>query len=390
MKSQTSESTPIITFSFLSTESDLDKWLDFVHSIFRPKATREYFLAHHLNDPKAKASDIVIAKLDNEIVGTVKVFHRSIQVLDSTNGKQGEKVVNNNEEINNDEELEKPSIGMCSCKGIGEVGTRSDFRGRGIASSLLNLQVDKMKSNHDNDAIILSSLHASTDASKLYGKLGWSAIPLHFSKLKFALSKPTCSAQVGNKVVRIEVTNFKNENLHVLYENYCRYFGFLGVEIRSEEYWNRWVVHESKTHQCNSYALYENDELKAYIIVGPDDKNECLKVKEFICDYSENSEKRLEYFFKLIDHAQSETIVELSQISAILPRPVAKFVFNLSGKIGQSLQGLTHAGILEEYQEFWWTDNGYMYNLVKKPHEKSTLTDLIEEEKHVVWKTDGF
>ncbi len=87
----------------LTREEQLNEWFDFVTSIFAPKAQRAYFERHFYNDPFRDVNSIFAARdKHGDILGTVRVFHRKI---------------------------------VTSNYSVGEVCTRSDMRGKGIATS---------------------------------------------------------------------------------------------------------------------------------------------------------------------------------------------------------------------------------------------------------------
>jgi hypothetical protein len=65
-----------ITFGSL-TEPELQQWFDHVASVF-PQAGRDYFVRHYLEDPKADIHAIFVARHNQKIVSTVRVFARKI------------------------------------------------------------------------------------------------------------------------------------------------------------------------------------------------------------------------------------------------------------------------------------------------------------------------
>ena len=109
--------------------------------------TAEYFVGHFDSDPMAVIDGIRVASLPNgEILATCRVFHRKIYV-----GGQ--------------------SMLM---GGIGEVCTRPEARGLGLAKRLLNDAIKYMVSQ----GMVLSALHAADWVAPLYRKLGWSSVAL--------------------------------------------------------------------------------------------------------------------------------------------------------------------------------------------------------------------
>ncbi|KAF0974055.1 hypothetical protein FDP41_006665 [Naegleria fowleri] len=391
----------------LKNELELEAWFDFIHNIFKEKTTRQYFVNHHWNDPYSDLSSILVATIpkmsinitsptssldSEEIVATVKIFHRKIQI--------------NNISKNNS------MISECQCEGIGEVGTRVDMRRKGISHSLLTLVIQQMKNNLlSNAEFVISSLHAAPSVCEVYRKVGWQSIPMYHSTIHLSVSCFMNDSNESHKKflesIAIDKLDFSSQEeiqeVMQLYSKFCKTYQFHGCEVRGEntEYWSKWVDHESTTHQCSALALYSNSNITAYLIIGPDlsvsnsDKH-ALKVKEFVCNSDFNSEKCWLAFSTLLTHylLSSLTSEQKLQTSITLPHALLLQVFKELYERKESstatiTMDLKFQIIIDGIKEKSVTDIGYMYRMIQ-PEDNHLLNQLIHEDKHLVWKTDGF
>lgn len=136
---------------------ELDRWADHCFSVFTGDS-REYFLAHYANDPWRDLNGIFVAEDKGRIVATVRVFRRRVWLF----GRE---------------------IGM---GGIGEVSTKNEYRGQGLAGTLLKMAAQWMAA----EGMPVSLLFASK--FDFYRKFGWECIPKPVSSYARA-SGPPCA-----------------------------------------------------------------------------------------------------------------------------------------------------------------------------------------------------
>eukprot|EP00871_Galdieria_phlegrea_P006074 jgi/Galph1/954/GphlegSOOS_G5704.1 len=199
-------------------ENELDDWFSFVTKAFGHKKnppSRSYFERHFWSDPWRNIDGIFVAVEDGEIVGTVRNFNRELY-------------------------CQRKKVKVC---GIGEVCTHENYRGRGIATKLLEHSISYMTESK----FALSLLHTGT-ASKLYESLGWVAVgreyrsrrirsPL-YSTLPIDLTVEVCSGEIfeGQWL----------ESLRDIYNN-CS-INYNGPVVRQDiQYWKQWVNEETGT-----------------------------------------------------------------------------------------------------------------------------------------------
>ena len=129
-------------------QSDLELWLDLLAAVFAGKTTRSYFQLHWEADLAASRSleNVFVAWDGPEVVGSVRLYQRTVRARTGLGG----------------------SAGGVRCAGVGEVATRSSHRGRGVASSLLDLATEAMRGRLGTP---LSVLHTSS-APALYQRHG--------------------------------------------------------------------------------------------------------------------------------------------------------------------------------------------------------------------------
>jgi GNAT superfamily N-acetyltransferase len=128
-----------IVLRSLATPAELDAWFDLCATAFAAKGTpRSHFESHWRDDPHADLRSVFVADTSSgaadaaadAFVSSVRVFARHIYL-------GGDRLV--------------------FMGGIGEVGTRPSFAGRGLATRLLGLALDHMAERHTD----VAGLHSS-------------------------------------------------------------------------------------------------------------------------------------------------------------------------------------------------------------------------------------
>lgn len=179
--------------------NELEAWYRHCQEVFND-AEQGHFQKHFENDPEADASLIFVAMDGEEIVSTVRLFKRRVWI-------QGRAV---------------------SMGGIGEVSTKPAYRGRGLASRLLEMAIDAMSAQDMPVSILFGD-------EPLYEKAGW-----RFCPISGILSEISALPDLPENAA---IRPFMPEDLPYLMGIYDLYAGRLhGAVIRSEAYWHRWVL----------------------------------------------------------------------------------------------------------------------------------------------------
>jgi predicted N-acetyltransferase YhbS len=341
-------------------ESELEAWFDHCATVFT-STPRQYFVNHWRNDPHKSLDGIFVAVDGSKIAATVRVFHRELWI----NG--------------------------CVLKmgGIGEVSTKEEYRGKGLASSLLSKAAEYMKEN----GFHLSSLHTGAQAP-LYRKSGYESVyryqHLQYVQLKLPQLKPT------EKISKLKISQMSPELLAQLKELYNTYSQrFNGFAVRSDEYWSTWV----KTEATNNWIWTNNEnKLEAFLSIRfkvTKTKTSFVEVKEFLLSNSKIDETKY-YFETLISQAVVEKINKKRQkgidISGFTSDDnTVKLLY--PAPLGQFFDGI-NLTVLE--------DEGTMFKIINEEkldqRQKEAINAFIKHEnqrsvqssKHVFWSTDGF
>lgn len=177
---------------------ELDAWAEHCSGVFSNvghKVDKAYFLCHYLDDPWRDIDGIFVAEDGGGIVSSVRLFRRSVWLLGA----------------------EVPM------GGIGEVSTKPEYRGMGLAGELLNMALDRMR--RDGMAVsLLFSMHHD-----FYRRFGWEVLPKRLSRFPAALALP-CEGRALRKddfpkLMAIEAASAKTD----------------WTVVRSEEYWKSWM-----------------------------------------------------------------------------------------------------------------------------------------------------
>ncbi|ADQ45019.1 GCN5-related N-acetyltransferase [Caldicellulosiruptor kronotskyensis 2002] len=315
-------------------ESELEKWFYHCASVFGENQNLDfwldYFKRHYFNDPFRDINSIFVAADGSSIASTVRLFYRKIYF-------HGEEI----------------TVG-----GIGEVSTKHEYRGMGLASKLLCMAVDTMRKKRLCISILFASLH------NFYGKFGYKVLPREFCLVdrdtfqKYYESKTT---QIGE----IKEINLSDNNVEIIDEIYNLYStNFNGPVVRNREYWLGWVKLEPKT----SLGYFVEGRLAAYLFYRKNGKE--INILEYGCSDSSNKEIPLMEFIKFIINNENAEAIKYPKA------------------IGLELTGCT------EYK-----DNSLMLNLITPFKLEGLLVDSTEKlisiltrepNKFLFWGTDNF
>jgi GNAT superfamily N-acetyltransferase len=127
-------------------DSELNAWVAHCGYVFigvGHAVDNSYFLRHFNNDPWRDVNGIFVAVDNDKIVSTVRVFRRKVWLMGS----------------------------QIPMGGIGEVSTHPDYRGQGLAGTLLNMATDWMAQQGLNVSLLFAG------AFDFYRRFGWECIP---------------------------------------------------------------------------------------------------------------------------------------------------------------------------------------------------------------------
>ncbi|MCS7220304.1 MAG: GNAT family N-acetyltransferase [Anaerolineae bacterium] len=188
---------------------ELESWFDHCALAFEGQENRQYFVNHWQNDPWRSLETIFVALDGGCIVSTVRIFLRKIYL-------RGEMV-------------------LAGC--LGEVCTHPAYRGRGLATRLIEHSVTWM---HDHD-IVISAL-STGEIGSFYTRLGWQSVPVFWG---------AAHIQAGSDHrFDFRLLDLDSEEdlviasrLHAAFGRRCN-----GVFVRDHpDYWRRWVREEAGT-----------------------------------------------------------------------------------------------------------------------------------------------
>jgi len=206
-------------------DADLQLWLDLLGAVFSPKAERSYFAAKHTHDTKSsrRARNVFVARDGGATVGSVRLYERRVHV-----GGAG-----------------------AAAGGLGEVATRADYRGRGVASALLALAEAAARRLEFGGV-----LHTSS-AAALYQRRGWRQVDAVSALLPIrAADDDVAGAEPGDKYVRrLQLATDDWAASAAVRGCYgaCA-AGFDGTAKREAVYWP-WVCAEARRRGCRGYEL---------------------------------------------------------------------------------------------------------------------------------------
>eukprot|EP01112_Ceratiomyxa_fruticulosa_P017355 TRINITY_DN5391_c0_g1_i1.p1 TRINITY_DN5391_c0_g1~~TRINITY_DN5391_c0_g1_i1.p1 ORF type:complete len:344 (-),score=68.01 TRINITY_DN5391_c0_g1_i1:120-1151(-) len=338
----------------ITKEELLEPWFDHLATVFE-NTPRSYFVRHYQNDTTRdfKAIQVLYDTQANTIASTLKVYLREVYV----NGS-------------------KVKMG-----GIGEVSTKVQYRGKGLAKVLLQHALDFMKAQHIQISTLLTG-----KAAPLYASMGW----VHNTRF---LSKQSLSLREFDSFVSnfsIQNTDFSNEEqigqLKEIHERFSIQFN--GPVVRDIEYWKKWIQSESSLAGNFSFVMFDQNapphKLIAYLCVIWSPNFDGIKVKDFAVDLTHNMEDRREEVLReLISHSLKQTQPskeilaqkESDVVSIVWPTPIARKIFPA-------------VPVEIEKQE------GFMYRFVDE--NPNSIVDLIQHgdneltSRHLFWDIDKF
>ncbi len=204
---------------------ELESWFDHCAFAFDEQENRQYFVNHWQNDPWRSLETIFVALNDGRIVSTVRVFLRKIYL-------RGEEV-------------------PAGC--LGEVCTRPAYRGRGLATRLIQDGITWM---HDH-GIVISAL-STGGGGPFYTRLGWQSVPVAWGAARIqAASDPRFDFRPLDLA--------SDEDLAIA-SRLHRAFGrrFNGIFVRDHpDYWRQWV----RTEAGSLWLAIQSGEPLGYIAV---------------------------------------------------------------------------------------------------------------------------
>lgn len=203
----------------------------------------DYFRRHLRNDPDADYNGVRCMRVGGQIVATVRVFRREIRISPDATLSMG---------------------------GIGEVCTHPLARKRGYSRRLMASALEHMESNE----VVLSALHGGAAVAAFYRTCGYATVPVEYVSVDIAhgtsLSGAGGSATDDAVAVVVsplavsllDVSSTSDDTLCALsamHRDYSR--PFVGVAVRSMDYWKCWMSVEMKDMM---YLCMEGGELVGY------------------------------------------------------------------------------------------------------------------------------
>jgi GNAT superfamily N-acetyltransferase len=216
-------------------EEELELWFDLLERVYLQVfgLPKEYFSRHWFSDPSRSVSDVLVAVRhasaagpstvgELEIVSSLRVFRRVVRV-------EGREV----------------TLG-----GVGEVGTLARWRGKGIATALLQRAVKLMEAT----GVAVSGLHGVAAATPLYARLGWTAAASPVCDLDLRCPTTAVAPNARSTGLNAKLHAVLLQSTHPivmddeptrrrLAATYNRFTAseFDGVLTRDEAYWGRWM-----------------------------------------------------------------------------------------------------------------------------------------------------
>ncbi|MGM9988212.1 MAG: enhanced intracellular survival protein Eis [Bacillaceae bacterium] len=220
-------------------ESELEQWFDHCVYVFNEgqydEVFRNRFVNHYYQDPTASLERIFVAVDDGEIASTVRIFKREIFIEDT----------------------------LLSMGGIGEVSTKPQYRGQGIASKLMKMAIEKMKEEHLEISLL------GTGVPSFYEKLGWKSIIMYYHVHEVSKHE--------NFTYHIRKMDYEKDwkAIKELHDFYVRKIN--GSVNRNEDiYWQQWI----KTENPQGWVVEDsNSQLEAYVF--GEVENDIFIVKEY-------------------------------------------------------------------------------------------------------------
>lgn len=188
--------------------NELQMWSEHCREVFNQDTGKEHgdsFLQMHEKDPWKDLGSILVAVHDGELVSSVSIFYR-IMMLGGEQVKMG---------------------------AIGAVCTKPEYRGRGLASRLLQHAADFMRDHGIQISLLTSGIWS------FYEKLGWQNVDWIWKVADFEVDH----AEPEEFVVR-PISSMDMDAIKLLYSTQIQNYN--GPIIRNDEYWKLWTQIESK------------------------------------------------------------------------------------------------------------------------------------------------
>ncbi|MEZ0536451.1 GNAT family N-acetyltransferase [Caldicellulosiruptoraceae bacterium PP1] len=307
--------------------NEFNQWLDHCVYVFNEgkysESFRYYFKNHFINDPYADFDSIFVAMDGEEIAATVRLFYRDIYL----NGKK------------------------IKTGGIGEVSTKPQYRGMGLATNLLNMAINKMEEKSINVSLLFASRHT------FYNMFDYQLIETPINIVEVNKDQKIFDIQIRDTEFSWDLKDIMN-----IYETYSSKFN--STVVRTEDYWQNWVRQEYR----NSLVALDNNKIIGYIFY--DVGNERVNIKEF----------------GFIDNVDKSLIFDafLQNIANKIEREKSIFTF-------PSVIKSNYASVESDF------DKSKMYRLVKSFElngklidTNQKLIDVLKTDKLLFWSTDGY
>jgi len=258
-----------LEFRPLAGEEELDAWLDLCATCFAPRC-RGYFADHYKTDPSKDSSLVFVAVDAGQIVGSIRVFSRMMNVL---------------------------GHGPIPMGGIGEVCTRESHRGKGVQSGLMKMAIEAMEKRNFS----ISLLFAAPAAIGMYNKFGFNAVP----QVRVCETWKKTALDAAVKDWPHEVQSIPDERLrkdgvpNLMSSLHAKTMESLtGPVVRTQEYWSSWVgqSEEALPEMLAVTSAAADGSARAYLLICAPEKylvpesskaekhSLRLKVLDFCCE----------------------------------------------------------------------------------------------------------
>jgi predicted GNAT family N-acyltransferase len=344
------------------TENEISHWAKFCAHCFSYKPDPpppSYFERHYYKDPLRRAEWILVAveRDTGNIVSSVRIFHRLVSILqrDTTST-------------------------VAVAGGIGEVCTLPTHRRLGLSTRLLTLALSIMSQESKN--MEYSFLHASPEFHPFYNKLGFTAVPSHWSILKVYPNRQYVPwGDLKEHSLNFRSAQFPQDTrrLSKIHSTFSEK-RFSGCIIRSDEYWNQYVQGEG--------SLYVLVEAKTNLICSwisfRTRPNNRYQVRDFGNDQAILSTGKSFYF---LVRCFRDTIVQQKKQDE-------KTVFDLHlptallRDIKQSFSDLQEPNSFFDFdRSYTEDDNGWMWQPLIQRQEGGAVHIASD---HLIWPLDSF
>jgi len=222
--------------------NELEKWFDFlVEEIFKSES-KKFFSNHWYNDPYKDINGIFVAvDADGNFLSTLRVLVRDIYI-------NGMKI---------------------SCGGISCVGTKEEYRGQKLSTTLVQMSIKYMEDRN----ICISYLLSGDYNEKYYNRYGYYKCPRY---IKYS-SINKCNNDSYDYCIRDLNIEGDIRDISDIHEKFSSKFN--GSIVRSMEYWKEWIVSNTT---CSCKIAYDNSgKVIAYISFQVDNNN--IEILDFGC-----------------------------------------------------------------------------------------------------------